>query len=278
MLLNFTFFYVLGFGLSFALRDIRTSSPLQPHDYHLGQTLDIRRDLQDLYPGTGGPMSPPEEMRNSQNQTRGVWAIWPSGLIPYWIDPNFSHTDRAMIANAFAYIEEVSCLRFEPDTDNQDPRMDIISEDLGGFCWTSWQTNGHGNTYSEVHLSPSSSCTVPRTIVHELMHGVSFYHTHKREDRNLHVKIKWNNIRPSQTEEFEYCSGCCCDTWGLDYDCSSVMHYARDQMSSNGKDTIHPLSESCHIPYFSEWNYHEPIMSSTDIEAVRMQYGEFCNI
>ena len=71
-----------------------------------------------------------------------------------------------MIANSFAYIEDLTCLRFEPDTDDRDLRMDIISDNLGGYCWTSWQTNGNGKTYSEVHLLPSSACTVPRTIVH----------------------------------------------------------------------------------------------------------------
>ena len=181
-----------------------------------------------------------------------------------------------MIAKSFAYIEDLTCLRFEPDTDDIDPRMDINSDNLGTYCWTSWQTNGNGKTYSEVHLSPSSSCTVPRTIVHELMHGVSFYHTQTREDRNSHVEILWDNISPSQQDQFEYCSGCCCNTHGLDYDCSSVMHYARNQMSKNGEDTIRPVSSSCHIPKFSNWNYHEPIMSDIDVEAVQIQYGDFC--
>ena len=166
---------VLVLGFSSSLRDIRTSKPLEKKDYELGKTLDIRKDLVDLYPGKGGPMSPPDHMKN-HNQTKGVWEIWTGGLIPYWIDPSFSENDRAMIANAFAYIEDLTCLRFEPDTDDNDPRMDIISDNLGGYCWTSWQTNGNGKTYSEVHLSPSSACTVPRTIVHELMHVVSFYH------------------------------------------------------------------------------------------------------
>ena len=72
-----------------------------------------------------------------------------------------------MIANAFAYIEENTCLRFAPDRDNMNPRMDIISDNLGGLYYTSWQT--YQGTYAEVNLTPSSACTVPRTIVHELM-------------------------------------------------------------------------------------------------------------
>ena len=219
---------VLGLGLSSSLRDIRTSKPLEEKDFHLGKTLDLRRDLVHLYPGTGGPVTPPEELRN--NQTRGVFSVWPNGLIPYWISSDFSDNDRAMIANAYAYIEEHTCLRFAPDTDNMNPRM----ENLGGLCYTGLWVDGRG-THAEVRLTPSSVCTVPRTIVHELMHGVSFYHTHKREDRDLYIRIETDNIAPDQLDQFDYCSGCRCDTYGVAYDCSSVMHYARDQMSRNGR-------------------------------------------
>jgi hypothetical protein len=104
---------VLGLAPSSSLGDIRTSKPLDEKDFHLGKTLDIRRDLVDLYPGTGGPVSPPEEFRN--NQIRGVFSIWPYGLIPYWISSGFSDNDRAMIANAFAYIEEHTCLTTNND-------------------------------------------------------------------------------------------------------------------------------------------------------------------
>merc|ERR1712215_74411 len=263
----FSMCFLLCLGVSSSVKPIRNSRPLEPEDFERGKSLDIKTDHLDLYPGTGGPRSPPAHLRTSHNQTNLVnWQIWHRGLIPYWLDPQFSEIDRESIAIAIAYIEDETCLRFEPDTDDSTPRMDIIAEDLGGSCFTVWEsrvTDRREDTYAEVHLSPSSSCTVPRTIVHELMHGIAFYHTHTREDRNKTVEIIEKNIKPSQSDQFEYCGGCCCDTWGLNYDCSSVMHYARDQMSRNGKDTIKSLSEDCNIPYFSEWNYHEPIMSNT---------------
>ena len=50
-------------------------------------------------------------------------------------------------------------------------------------------------------------------------------------------------------------------------------------MSSNGSDTILPLDEdSCSIPKFALWNYHQPMMSDTDVEAVQMQYGKYCDV
>ena len=108
-----------------------------------------------------------------------------------------------------------TCLRFVPhDGSDSLPRMDIVAENLGGLCYTSWNTDGAGNTYAEVTLTPNSGCTMPRTITHEIMHGVSYYHTHKREDRDSVVTIHWENIQPNLQQEFEFCTGCCCETHG----------------------------------------------------------------
>lgn len=165
--------------------------------------------------------------------------------------------------------------RFFPTSNtNSLPRMDIETYyDEFGICNTQWQTDGGTQTYAHVQLSPGSACTVPRTIIHEvrqsdtetdvciwelvklvinsqlpcdsiwqfirqIMHGFSMYHTHKRPDRDQHIRVLWNNISPGKEPQFEYCSGCCCDTWDEPYDCSSVMHYASNQMSSNGRDTL----------------------------------------
>jgi hypothetical protein len=52
--------------------------------------------------------------------------------------------------------------------------MDIIADNLGGYCFTSWYTDGLGGTYAEVHLTPQSGCTMPRTILHEVSRFFAF--------------------------------------------------------------------------------------------------------
>merc|ERR1712020_499562 len=106
--------------------------------------------------------------------------------------------------------------------------MSFIPTHDGGLCSTSWNTDGDTETWADVYLSVNSVCTFGRTIVHEIVHGLAGYHTHKRFDRDAHVEIKWENISPDQVEQFEICEGCCCETWGYPYDCNSVMHYAKD--------------------------------------------------
>ena len=63
------------------------------------------------------------------------------------------------------------------------------------------------------------------------------YHTHMRPDRDDFVTVNWNNIVSGKKGEFENCRQLC-DTHGSPYDCDSVMHYASNQMSKNGKDTL----------------------------------------
>ena len=70
------------------------------------------------------------------------------------------------------------------------------------------------------------------------MHGLSGFHTMTRFDRDEFVEILWDNIWEEDFGEFEECAGCCCDTWDVPYECDSVMHYALQDMSSNGKNTM----------------------------------------
>ncbi len=206
-----------------------------------------------------------------------VWAIWPNGKIPYTLTAEgFSDADRAFIASAFDYLEEETSLRFEPAPDlNGLPRLDIKSASLNGFCYANW-ANPDGNpwnTWAEVLLTPESGCTLPRTIIHEIMHALSMYHTHTRFDRDRYIKVLWDNVQPDKVAEFNECSGCCCDTWGFEYDCDSVMHYAKDQMSKNGLDTLEAIDKAnCNLLPYSKWNLKFPYLSKADINWINAQY------
>ena len=70
-------------------------------------------------------------------------------------------------------------------------------------------------------------------------------HTHQRLDRDSHVYINWGNIQEDQKSQFEICYGRWgCETWGYSYDCDSIMHYAKDQYSTNREPTIGMYSYS----------------------------------
>ena len=65
------------------------------------------------------------------------------------------------------------------------------------------------------------------------------FHTHQRLDRDSHIYMNWGNIHEEGKSQFEVCDGRWdCETWGYPYDCDSIMHYAKDQFSTNREDTI----------------------------------------
>lgn len=87
----------------------------------------------------------------------------------------------------------------------------------------------------------------------------------------------WENVLSDKVKEFEMCiGGCCCQTWGYPYDCESIMHYAKNQMSKNGKDTLVPKRSDCKLLNFNEWQVFQPYMSKVDIAYLDEQYGGFC--
>ena len=91
----------------------------------------------------------------------------------------------------------------------------------------------------KLYLSPKSSCTFGRTLIHELIHGLSGRHTQTRYDRDTHVEILWDNIKENKKKEFKICQKWCDFNKKFPYDCESVMHYARNQMAKDkSKPTI----------------------------------------
>merc|ERR1719507_2058934 len=69
-------------------------------------------------------------------------------------------------------------------------------------------------------------------IAHELLHNLGFGHTQKREDAEDFIDIRWENIRTDCRRQYEPCSkdskGKVCPnykTYGIAYDCESIMHY-----------------------------------------------------
>ena len=75
------------------------------------------------------------------------------------------------------------------------------------------------------YLNLAQNCYSLSTILHELFHTLGVLHTHARNDRDQHVTIHWENIRPDQ--QFNYCKENSGQTssYGVEYDAKSFMHY-----------------------------------------------------
>ena len=62
-------------------------------------------------------------------------------------------------------------------------------------------------------------------VLHELGHAIGFYHEQSRVDRDNYLLVKWDNIRPANSFNFNRASTSAYSDYGVPYDYNSIMHY-----------------------------------------------------
>ena len=128
------------------------------------------------------------------------------------------------------YIEKHTCIRFVERT-NERNFVKIFS---GTGCYSNL-----GRIGKEQKLSlKKKGCFVKGIIVHELIHALGYTHMHSHVNRNDHIEIKWENIKPDAIHNFDQVDPKKYDNFGTKYDLFSVMHYSKKAFSKNLKNTI----------------------------------------
>jgi Astacin (Peptidase family M12A) len=136
----------------------------------------------------------------------------------------------------FGAIEEKTCIRFIPKTDEED-FIDIID---GGGCW-SWL----GRLGGRQELSMSRfGCFVTGTGSHEAIHALGYDHMHNSYDRDDYVDVIWENIAPGMKYNFEKVDANLTSNFNTSYDLLSIMHYPHWAFSLYGDSTIVPHNKS----------------------------------
>lgn len=113
---------------------------------------------------------------------------WPNGRIPYAMSDEFSENERAAIAKGIMILQDRTCIRFEPKEPHE---KDYVHMKRGPGCAAHVGKLGGAQL-----LLLGKGCFSIETVVHELMHSVGFIHEQSRPDRDAHVRILWDNIKP----------------------------------------------------------------------------------
>nr|XP_026488077.1 uncharacterized protein LOC113394851 [Vanessa tameamea] len=197
---------------------------------------------------------------------------WKYGIVPFFIDPNTYDSFLAeTILKAFDYIEKATCIRLQRLRERPTDKRSMQSVE-----WL-YITNPSGIRQC-VHTNerkPNTGvqmvvfgydCLSQGEIAHEVMHILGFSHEHTRPDRDNHVTIIYENIKPGYKKFFEVREGD--PLSNLPYDYASVLHYPPRAFSKNGQVTVYTNSGT----KFGQ----RDAFSEQDVEKIGMIYGLEC--
>ncbi|XP_064182270.1 hatching enzyme 1.2-like isoform X3 [Anguilla rostrata] len=164
---------------------------------------------------------------------RCLWKKSSDGLVevPYTVSREFSYYQRKRIVKAMKTFNIQTCIRFVP----RSSQRDYISIENRGGCYSYLGRTGGKQVVSLSRYG----CVYHGIIQHALNHVLGFYHEHTRSDRDEYVRINWENVAPRTIYNFQKQNT---NNLNTPYDYTSIMHYGRTAFSTNGKDTITPIS------------------------------------
>jgi astacin len=188
---------------------------------------------------------------NPKSLTRGVAIFgnmkWPNNVIPYDISAITNANDQKTITDAMNKLmydvgtpiansqQRTACVFFRP---RQSTDKNYFKIQYGNGCSAHV---GHVTGIQPTMTLQQNGCFYSKTIQHELMHVIGFFHEQSRPDRDDFLQINLQNVESSMAHNFnKYTWGATVFNQGSTYDYASIMHYDTTAFSMNGKPTMVP--------------------------------------
>ena len=165
-------------------------------------------------------------------------SLWPEGILPYTFADDLPVMNKMATLQAMSLWQNKTNVKFvEVTPENSAHYPDFISfEPIAGTTCASYVGRQKGRQI--VNLSPRCNTMI---TVHEIGHALGLWHEQSRNDRDLYIRIIWENIEEDHRYNFDQHLTDSRD-YG-DYDYQSIMHYQPYAFSKNGEKTIVALTE-----------------------------------
>lgn len=169
---------------------------------------------------------------------RGDTHRWKWGVVPYKFSSSMTPYEKRMIEEALDLMNSqlFGCIYIRPARTNEEDYVNIVR---GDGCWSHVGRQG-----GVQELSIGHGCLYQRTIIHEFVHALGYFHEQSRPDRDQYVEVITANIDPDNAYNFNKHSDT--DTYGVPYDGHSLMHYRYGSFSKNGEPTL--ISKMPEVP------------------------------
>ncbi|CAL8404865.1 unnamed protein product [Boreogadus saida] len=213
---------------------------------------------------THGDIAQPTGLTSTRNAApcTAKGCTWPNSsngnvYVPIYISRRYSRSERNVIIRSLLEFHVVSCIRFVWRRRQRDY---IYFHPFSG-CWSYIGRQGRRQMVS----LQQRGCVYPQVIQHELLHALGFHHEQARSDRDDHVQIQTQNVKPENLNNFDKVDT---NNLGTPYDYNSVMHYGRYAFSKQYGllPTIVPIPDSTAVIG------RATEMSGNDIERLNKLY------
>ncbi|XP_046633963.1 hatching enzyme 1.2-like isoform X2 [Daphnia pulicaria] len=193
------------------------------------------------------------DFNSSTRQANGNEAyLWPNGIVPYQISSLYSFESRAKILDGIAEFEKYTCLQFVPQTTETD-YIFFTEHLISGTCWAGkWEEQqleiGRLGGVQYVSLIVAKDCL--QYVMHEIMHGIGFWHEQQREDRDQYVNVFYENLN-ADVHEVSY--GIRSTATGLaknlntPYDYNSITHYHKEAFQIDKSKPTMAATDGCSL-------------------------------